>query len=239
MRGAAVCGVALLVLAARFAVAEEPPPSPPPSPVGASAKEAFDTGASTSFTLPAVGEAGKVRPFEAANLGLQLCLESDRSRGGYVSNGTVFRSGRDRVRLRIETNRRAFIALVNRTPDGRVQLLLPEPGRKSGDHLLAARQARYFPADDGWIVFDPPAGQETLQVIAARSQGDLDARVAELLAAGPAAQWPSDAHSGPSANRPGSKDLRIEREDPSDGCAYAVDPAGRLAEHELRLRHEP
>lgn len=95
-----------------------------------------------------------------------LRLQPDGTFAGVDPRSAVFHSG-DRVRLRIEANQEAYIAVLQRGSSGMWSVLYP---RASGSlEPLRAFQVCGIPDSTGSFAFDEQAGEERLVLIVSRA----------------------------------------------------------------------
>jgi hypothetical protein len=247
--------IALLLAAASFgAFAQDQPPSgakeaffdpqqqpPPQETAGTSKKNAKPP---PPPGAPSYGPDGRriarsSAAVEWTALGLMYWIELDDGSGTShnVTDLQTFKSG-DRIRLHFRANTNGRVQIMQLGASGRPVVLFPDVARGAADNLLRANDERILPAATSWFKFDRNAGNETLLVMFAKTQEELEHV--------PPLQTSLDAHGQPLAlptpqasASGGGKDLMIEteREHAAEVGTYAVSPAGKPMVLQIVLKH--
>ena len=138
--------------------------------------------------------------------------------GRYVVSGERLRTG-DEIAVEVSTSRAVEVYIGGRTADGTSSSFWPEPGQAAVIAAGAAWQARF--------ALDPPAGVETLYVIASVQP---IADMARRLAAAVGELGPIDAGATPiDAGATPIDAGRRRRRRPRDESTYRPDPADIIA----------
>jgi hypothetical protein len=177
-------------------------------------------------------------PGKQRTLGLSYWIELVDASGtpvGPVTDAHAFKSG-NRIRLHFRSNADGHILLVQLGSSGTSSVLFPDPAKKAIDNRLRAGDDHVLPSPEQWFTFDRTAGTETLLVLFARSQEELDRSFPTRSAMGA-------RETGELLERvndaPGRKDLFIETEThrPAEVGTYAVSTAGKPIIIQIVLKH--
>jgi hypothetical protein len=171
-------------------------------------------------------------------LGLSYWIELADAAGtpiGPVTDERTFVSG-DRIRLHFRSNSDGRVLLVQLGSSGTSSVLFPDPAKGLVENRLRAREDQVLPSPARWFKFDKTAGTETLLVLFARSQVDLDRSfptrpVMDAEQTGALLELVNDAI--------GRKDLVIETEtqEAAEVGTYAVSTAGKPFILQVVLKH--
>ena len=171
-------------------------------------------------------------------LGLSYWIELADASGnpmGPVTDEHTFRSG-DRIRLHFRSNSDGHVLLVQLGSSGTSSVLFPDPARGLVQNRLHALEDHVLPSPARWFKFDRNAGTETLLVLFARTQAELDKSfpthtTMDAEETGTLLELVNDA--------PGRKDLVIENEtrEPAEVGTYAVSVAGKPIILQVVLKH--
>ncbi|HEV7486087.1 MAG TPA: DUF4384 domain-containing protein [Thermoanaerobaculia bacterium] len=171
-------------------------------------------------------------------LGLSYWIELADASGtpmGPVTDEHTFRSG-DRIRLHFRSNSDGHVLLVQLGSSGTSSVLFPDPARGLAQNRLHAQEDHVLPSPARWFKFDRNAGTETLLVLFARTQPELDKSfpthtTMDAEETGALLELVNDA--------PGRKDLIIEDEtrEPTEVGTYAVSVAGKPIILQVVLKH--
>lgn len=236
----------ILTFAILSAVAQDNPP--------AGAKEMFfdpdhaNTGGGASppdhsRPKPKLDEAGRrvprsTNPERQRTLGLSYWIELADESGaprGPVTDEHTFHSG-DRIRLHFRSNSDGHVMLVQLGASGTSSVLFPDPSRKAVDNRLRAEEDHVLPSATRWFRFDSHAGVETVLVLFARSQHELDRAfpTRQMMDADETSALVELANDAP-----GRKDLVIENEtrEPAEIGTYAVSVTGKPIIMQIVLKH--
>lgn len=177
-------------------------------------------------------------PIKQHALGLSYWIELADASGapmGPVTDEHTFRSG-DRIRLHFRSNSDGHVLLVQLGSSGTSSVLFPDPARGLIQNGLHAQEDHVLPSPARWFKFDRNAGTETLLVLFARTQSELDRSfptraVMDAEETGALLELVNDA--------PGRKDLVIETEnrEPAEVGTYAVSVAGKPIILQVVLKH--
>lgn len=177
-------------------------------------------------------------PAKQRILGLSYWIElADASSTpiGPVTDQHTFVSG-DRIRLHFRSNRDGHVLLVQLGSSGTSSVLFPDTRRGLAENRLRAQEDHVLPSPERWFKFDKNAGTETLLVLFARSQAELDhsfptRATMDAEQTGALLELASDAT--------GRKDLVIETEtqEATEVGTYAVSVAGKPIILQVVLKH--
>jgi hypothetical protein len=177
-------------------------------------------------------------PVKQRALGLSYWIELADASGtamGPVTDEHTFRSG-DRIRLHFRSNSDGHVLLVQLGSSGTSSVLFPDPSRGLIQNRLHAQEDHVLPSPARWFKFDKNAGTETLLVLFARTQSELDRSfpthtMMDAEETGALLELVNDA--------PGRKDLVIENEnqEPAEVGTYAVSVAGNPIILQVVLKH--
>ncbi len=172
-------------------------------------------------------------------IGLSYWIELEDASGSSrnVTDQRTFQSG-DRIRLHFRANTNGRVQIMQLGASGRPAVLFPDATRGLSDNLLQANDERILPAATTWFKFDHNAGTETLFVMFAKTQQELD-HVAPTQASFDAHRQPLAPPEHPAVNAGGRKDLMIETETEhaAEVGTYAVSPAGNPIVLQIVLKH--
>jgi hypothetical protein len=254
MRTHTVFIIAIIAASSLGAFAQAPPP--------AGAKEAFyDPQQPPQHGTPEVSEKKheKLRPspnspiydstgrriarsspgVEWTAIGLSYWIELEDASGSSrnVTDQQTFKSG-DRIRLHFRANANGRVQIMQLGASGRASVLFPDATRGASDNLLHANDERILPASTTWFKFDRNAGTETLFVMFAKTQEELD-RVAPMQVSLDARVQPLAPPEHLSASAGGRKDLmiEIETEHAAEIGTYAVSSTGKPIVLQIVLKH--
>jgi hypothetical protein len=177
-------------------------------------------------------------PTKQKILGLSYWIELADAAGtplGPVTDEHTFVSG-DRIRLHFRSNSDGRVLLVQLGSSGTSSVLFPDPAKGLLENRLRAQEDQVLPSPARWFKFDKTAGTETLLVLFARTQVDLDRSfptrpIMDAEQTGALLEVVNDAT--------GRKDLVIENEkvDASEVGTYVVSTAGKPFILQVVLRH--
>ncbi len=177
-------------------------------------------------------------PAKQRILGLSYWIELADASGtpiGPVTDQHTFVSG-DRIHLHFRSNTSGHVLLVQLGSSGRSSVLFPDPKKGLSENRLRAQEDHVLPSTERWFKFDKNAGTETLLVLFARSQSEIDRpfptrATMDAEQTGALLELASDAT--------GRKDLIIETEtrEETEIGTYAVSVAGKPIILQVVLKH--
>lgn len=172
----------------------------------------------------------------AIGLSYWIELRDDSGNNRNVTDQQTFKSG-DRIRLHFRANTSGRVQIMQIGTSGRPAVLFPDVTRGASDNLLRANDERILPATTTWFKFDRNAGTETLFVMFAKTQEELDHVAPTQTSLEANAKLAPPAH--PAASVGAGKDLMIETETEhsSEVGTYAVSPAGKAIVLQIVLKH--